>query len=294
MAMPAGLPCVAVGQPLADQTLTWSWSNTFQGKYVSFPQVAQQLSVPVPPLGNRACCPLFAEGATGEQKGSHHPCPRGHLSHKEDDVDSGAELFSWTLKRTRTLSGPQAERAGLGGDGGICHAVPITTRCPILTEHSLQEVLLLLLRVSGEKREVLECRQEVGRRAQAVQARLLLSAEEPFTCWQLLLTRRCWVFWILKMNFGRIFLVKCLLLLFPKAKCKSSLRSSTFVGGGVKIAFKQFTAWWDVTDEKLVPISQCVRCLESLWVVDIITWLHFHLGEESKTWISHFYCNSKL
>lgn len=77
MAMPVRLPCVAVGQPLADQTLMWSWSNTFQGKYVSFPQVAQQLSVPVPPLGNRACCPLFAEGATGEQKGSHHPCPRG-------------------------------------------------------------------------------------------------------------------------------------------------------------------------------------------------------------------------
>lgn len=79
-------------------------------------------------------------------------------------MDSGAELFRWTLKRTRALSGPQAERAGLGGDGGICHAVPITTRCPILTEHSLQEVLLLLLWVSGEKREVLECRQEVGRR----------------------------------------------------------------------------------------------------------------------------------
>lgn len=63
------------------------------------------------------------------------------------------------------------------------------------------------------------------------------------------------------MNFRRIFLVKCLLLWFPNVKGKPSLSFCFLRLVLLKLHFKLFTTWWDVTDKKLVPLSQWVRCL---------------------------------
>lgn len=231
------------GWPCLQDSPVWQWASPLQVRHWRceddlilskestslFHKLPSSHQFLLPHWGTGFIVPSFLRGPQGSRSTPTTPAPREHLSHKEDEVDSGAELFRWTLKRTRALwpSSWVGRSWKEGGGGTFVMLSPLQHAAPSW-QHSFQEVLLLLLWVSGEKREVLECRREVGRRAQAVQALPLLSAEEPFTCWELPLTRWHWVFWILKMNFGRIFLIKCLLLLFPKAKCKSSLRSSTF------------------------------------------------------------------
>lgn len=58
----------------------------------------------------------------------------------------------------------------------------------------------------------------------------LRTVENPFTCQELSLDKATLDFFDLKMNFRRIFLVKCMLLLLPSVKCEFFLSFFAFLG----------------------------------------------------------------
>lgn len=258
-------PMRGTSQPLTDQTLMQSWSWWFAREACLLSTCCPTATSYLLPSGVPGLAvPLMLMRLWGSRRISiTAPTSKNTFVllgwwH----VNAGFELFVRTLKRTRGTGWPISLINRPWGHSCILLCLfLVTASCPHPDKTTRWEVHLGHIFCDCARNE--KCWAESWKRGGGHEGctdtshNCLLTAENPFTSQELSLDKATLDFFSLKMNFRRIFLIKCLLLLFPSVKCEFSL-----LFGGLmllKLYFKPFTSWWDVTDKKLVPLTQWVK-----------------------------------